>query len=120
MAPQVLLIAALNRGYLASLSRCSLRRDNHQTAKVTSDTIRIIIVARALILGDTPKRTELNTSIGKVVAPGPETKLAMTTSSKDKVKDNNQAETKAGIMIGKVTWIKAFRGVAPKSIAASK
>ena len=50
-------------------------------------------VARALISGLTPMRTLEKTSIGKVVAPGPETKLAITRSSSDSVKASSQPET---------------------------
>ena len=79
----------------------------------------MISVAKALILGDTPKRTEEDTTIGKVVAPGPEAKLAITKSSSDRLKDNNQPATNAGEIIGTVIRKKVLRGVAPRSIAAS-
>ncbi len=46
--------------------------------KVASDTASRIRLATALISGFTPRRTAENTSIGKVVEPGPETKLAST------------------------------------------
>ena len=84
-----------------------------------SETHSMISVAKALILGETPKRTEENTTIGKVVAPGPEAKLAITKSSKDKLNDTNQPATSAGEIIGTVIKKKVLSGVAPKSIAAS-
>lgn len=79
----------------------------------------MIKVARALILGDTPRRTEEKTIMGKVVAPGPEAKLAITRSSNDKLNDNNQPAVKAGAIMGTVICIKVLKGVAPKSMAAS-
>jgi len=74
----------------------------YQLITAKNETVNIINVARALIFGDTPMRTKLNTSIGRVVAPGPVTKLAITTSSREIVKDNNQADIIAGEMIGMV------------------
>ena len=64
-------------------------------------------------------RTLEKTSIGKVVAPGPETKLAITRSSSDSVKASSQPEITAGIIIGSVMTKKTFSGAAPRSIAAS-
>ena len=55
----------------------------------------MISVAKALILGDTPIRTEENTTIGKVVASGPDAKLAITKSSSERLKDNSQPRLKA-------------------------
>ena len=59
-----------------------------------------MIVASALICGLTPRRTEEYTTIGKVDAPGPETKLAITRSSSDKVKASSQPATSAGAITG--------------------
>ena len=47
-------------------------------------TIAIIIVANALISGATPSRTFEKINIGRVVDPGPETKLEMTKSSNER------------------------------------
>ncbi len=55
-----------------------------------------ISVASALISGLTPMRTLAKTSIGKVVAPGPATKLAITRSSSDSVNASSQPEISAG------------------------
>ena len=41
---------------------------------------------------ETPSRTLENINIGRVVAPGPETKLAMTRSSKDRVNDKSHPD----------------------------
>ena len=82
-------------------------------------TTTIKIVANALISGETPRRTFEKMSIGRVVAPGPDTKLAITKSSSDKVNDKSQPEIIAGNMIGRVMSHKTRSGFAPKSIAAS-
>src|SRR5690554_1131408 len=78
-----------------------------------------MMVANALISGDTPIRTDENTTIGKVVAPGPDTKLAITRSSSDKVNASNQPDTNAGAITGSVITKKVFSGVQPRSMAAS-
>ena len=73
--------------------RCfSARAIRYQAINPTIPTAPRINVARALISGFTPIRTLEKTSIGNVVAPGPETKLAITRSSSDKVKASNQPE----------------------------
>lgn len=100
-------------------SRFSARLAIYQERKAIKDTLKIINVASALILGETPMRTDENTTIGKVVAPGPDAKLAITKSSKDKLKDSNQPAINAGDIIGTVIKKKVLSGVAPKSIAAS-
>src|SRR5690554_7043971 len=87
--------------------------------KAITDTAAMISVARALISGDTPIRTDENTTIGKVVAPGPDTKLAITRSSSDKVNASNQPDTNAGAITGRVITKKVFSGVQPRSMAAS-
>lgn len=79
----------------------------------------MITAPKALISGEIPKRTLEKTTIGRVVVPGPETKLAITTSSSDKVKAKSQPASKAGVMIGIVMTKKAFSGRQPRSIAAS-
>lgn len=58
-------------------------------------------------------RTLENTSIGSVVAPGPETKLAITRSSSDRVNASIQPEISAGAIIGKVMTKNTFSGGAP-------
>ena len=59
-------------------------------------TATMMSVASALISGVTPKRTFERISTGKVLEPGPEVKLAMTTSSSDKVKASSQPASSAG------------------------
>ena len=55
-----------------------------------TETNTMITVAKALMSGVTPRRTFEKISIGSVVAPGPDTKLAITTSSSESVKASNQ------------------------------
>ncbi len=96
-----------------------LRWAIHQAINTAMVAAKITNVARALICGLIPMRTLENTCIGKVVDPGPDTKLAITKSSKDRVKASNQPDIKAGAIIGKVTKKNTFQGGAPKSCAAS-
>ena len=91
----------------------------HQPSTDTVDTSSTISVARALILGLTPIRTEAKIFIGKVVELGPATKLAITTSSSDRVKASSQPDNSAGAMIGKVIRKNTLSRLAPRSIAAS-
>src|SRR5690606_9540864 len=70
-------------------------------------------------LGLHPRRTAEKISIGRVVEPGPETKLASTRSSSDRVKDSSQPATIEGAIMGTVISRKVFHGGAPRSIAAS-
>jgi len=57
--------------------------------------------------------------MGSVLAPGPDTKLEMTRSSRERVKFNSQLESNAGAMMGSVTSMKARAGPEPRSMAAS-
>ncbi len=57
--------------------------------------------------------------IGKVVAPGPDVKLAITRSSIDSEKARSQAAATAGAISGKVTVKNTVTGRAPRSAAAS-
>ena len=82
-------------------------------------TINTMIDASALISGLTPSRTFEKITIGSVLEPGPDTKLAITRSSSEMVKASSQPETSAGAMIGKVITRKILAGRAPRSIAAS-
>src|SRR3546814_11817431 len=97
----------------------SSRAIKDQPSAAANDTTRISRVANALILGLTPSRTDENTFIGKVVDDGPETKLAITRSSSDKVKASSQPEISAGAMIGRVMTKNTLSRLAPRSIAAS-
>jgi len=81
----------------------SSRAISDQAMAAAIDITTINKVASALIFGLTPRRTDENTFIGKVVEDGPDTKLAITRSSSDKVKASSQPDISAGAMIGKVT-----------------
>ena len=87
--------------------------------KTPNEIIPTMILARALISGLTPKRILEKINIGRVVAPGPDKKLAITRSSRDKAKDKSQLETRAGAIRGRVIIIKTLKGFAPRSKAAS-
>src|SRR5271163_4522908 len=76
-------------------------------------------LARALMSGLTPSFTLEKITIGRVLAPGPETKLEITRSSNDRVKERSQLEASAGMMMGRVVSRKARTGPDPKSMAAS-
>ncbi|KZQ07273.1 putrescine ABC transporter permease PotI [Enterobacter roggenkampii] len=66
--------------------------------------ITLPMIMPAVISGLTPMRTLEKTSIGSVVAPGPETKLAITRSSSDRVNASSQPEINAlaSIILGVV------------------
>ena len=97
----------------------SARRLKNHTRKVTNDTASRIRLATALISGLTPRRTAEKTSIGNVVEPGPDTKLASTRSSRDSAKDIIPPAANDGAIIGMVIRKNTFHGRAPRSIAAS-
>ena len=105
--------------WMAFLRCSSARRLKNHTRKVTSDTASRIRLATALISGLTPRRTAENTSIGNVVEPGPDTKLASTRSSSDRAKDIMAPAASEGAIIGMVIRKNTFQGLAPKSMAAS-
>src|SRR5450432_2761754 len=92
---------------------------NQFTSTMTIATVDMVIVASTLISGLTPRRTLENTTMGRVLLPGPEVKLEITRSSQDKVKANSHPDSTAGKMIGKVITKNTFSGLAPKSMAAS-
>jgi len=85
---------------ISSWRRFSSRAISHQATRPAIDTARIISVASALIFGLNPRRTDEKTFIGNVVEDGPDTKLATTRSSMDRVNASSQPETSAGMMIG--------------------
>lgn len=105
--------------WIARRRRSSAWRVKYQAKKVNSETLSRIRLATALISGFTPRRTAENTSIGKVVEPGPETKLASTRSSSDRAKDIMPPAASEGAIIGMVISRNTFQGLAPRSIAAS-
>lgn len=86
---------------------------------VPMDSTNIKIVVKTFICGDIPNLMLENTIIGNVITPGPETKLANTTSSMDNINDNSHPKHIDGRIIGKVITKNALNGVAPRSIAAS-
>ena len=79
----------------------------------------MIIVANAFISGLRPSRIREKIKTGSVFAPGPDTKLAMTKSSSDRVNASNHPEINAGVRRGIVIEVKTLNGFAPKSAAAS-
>ena len=81
-------------------------------------TTPINIVEKAFIAGVIPILTFEKMRIGRVVAPGPDKKLAITRSSKDREKAKTQAASKDLLIIGIVIIVKTRKGVAPKLIAA--
>src|SRR4249919_1543169 len=104
---------------MSRVRRFSSRDISHQANAAAAVTSRISSVASALIFGLSPRRTDENTFIGKVVDEGPLAKLATTRSSIDSVKASSQPETSAGMMIGNVIWKNTCTRLAPRSIAAS-
>jgi len=63
---------------------CFWRFITHPAMLTPIATTRINIVANALISGEIPNLTLEKISIGRVVAPGPDTKLEITKSSREK------------------------------------
>jgi putrescine transport system permease protein len=57
-----------------------------------------------------PCFVEENTIMGRVDAPGPDVKLATTTSSSDRVNASSQPETSAGTSSGRVMRMNACQG----------
>ncbi|MCY1536169.1 hypothetical protein D9M68_716120 [compost metagenome] len=101
------------------MRRSSAWRVKNQAKKVNSETVSRIRLATALISGFTPRRTAEKTSIGRVVEPGPDTKLASTRSSRDRAKDIMPPAASDGAIIGMVISRNTFHGRAPRSMAAS-
>src|SRR5579863_9861169 len=95
-------------------------RDIHRlTPMIMSVTTVMVMVASTLISGLTPRRTFENTTMGRVLLPGPEVKLEMTRSSHDRVKASSHPDSMAGKMMGSVMTKNTFKGRAPRSMAAS-
>src|ERR1700685_2887630 len=82
-------------------------------------TRQIIKLASALTSGLTPSFTFEKITIGRVLAPGPDTKLDITKSSRDSVKLSSQLEARAGARPGRVVSRNARTGPEPKSMADS-
>ena len=79
----------------------------------------MMIEAKALISGESPRLMEEKISMGRVVDSGPAIKLVITTSSMDMVKESKKAAISAGMSEGSMTAKKTLSGPAPKSLAAS-
>src|SRR5882672_635232 len=86
------------------------------TATATSAMMMVVI---ALISGVTPSLTLAKISIGRVVAPGPDTKLEITRSSSESANASSQPEIRAGSNVGTVMSKKTATGLPPRSMAAS-
>ena len=56
----------------------------------------MVMVASTLISGLTPRRTFENTTMGRVLLPGPEVKLEITRSSQDRVKASSHPGQNGG------------------------
>ena len=69
--------------------------------------------------GLTPSFTFEKITMGRVLAPGPDTKLEITRSSSDRVKLSSQLDANAGTMLGRVVSMNARTGPDPRSWAAS-
>ena len=76
---------------------------------------RMISDANALMSGVTLSFTFEKMYIGKVLLPGPDTKLAITRSSSDSVKASSQPAIIAGAINGKVMSKTMRRGRQPRS-----
>ena len=98
---------------------CSLRTIIQLAIKMPTATVPIIRLANALISGVTPSLIFENMTIGNVLAPAPDVKLAITKSSSDRVKANSQPDSIDGVMSGKVMSNATCMGLPPRSIAAS-
>src|SRR5208283_706638 len=81
---------ALHGGGSGRRRRRSVRAISQKAIDTSTKTTARNKVASALTSGLTPSRTLENTAIGRVVAEGPVTKLAMTRSSSDKVNAKSQ------------------------------
>src|SRR6266850_190195 len=101
------------------IRRRSVRAISQKASDTSTNTTARNNVASALTSGLTPRRTLEKTAIGRVVADGPVTKLAMTRSSSDKVNAKSQPETRAGLIPGRVIRANTVQGRAPRSSAAS-
>src|SRR6202161_1335866 len=108
-----------NLATYGALSSRALRAIHRLTPTIIVLTTPRVRVARTLISGLTPSLTLENTTMGKVLLPGPDVKLEITRSSHDSVKARSQPDSMAGKMIGKVMTKNTFTGLAPKSMAAS-
>src|SRR5206468_12219334 len=96
--------------------------DSFEASGATTMTTAIKAITSvqiALISGFTPSRTSEYIRIGNVAEPGPVVKLAITTSSSDRVKASIHPAAIAATMSGSVTARNACTGAQPRSMAAS-
>ena len=77
------------------------------------------IVSAPYVSGDRATEENIKSRMLSRDLPGPETKLAITRSSSDKVKASNQPEMIAGMIIGSVMTKNTFSGVAAMDLGAS-
>jgi len=97
-----------------------LERAIHKlTPTIMIVTTVMVMVASTLISGLTPSRTFENTTMGRVLLPGPDVKLEITRSSHDRVKASSHPDRMAGKMMGSVMTKNTLTGSAPRSMAAS-
>src|SRR6185369_15836054 len=71
----------------------------------------------ALVCGLRPPRSMVQMTIGKVTSKRV-TRKAMMNSSQESVKQRQKAATRAGAIIGMVTWVSTRKVEAPRSLAA--
>ena len=108
--------AQISSGYYTRLSE---RRAINHAVNTRMLMTRMISDANALMSGVTLSFTFEKMYIGKVLLPGPDTKLAITRSSSDSVKASSQPAIIAGAINGKVMSKTMRRGRQPRSMAAS-
>src|SRR5262249_34924158 len=95
----------------SAMARRALSRRANSAARISASAVAASMrVAKALILGLTPSRIAENTTMGRVVACGPVTKLAMTKSSNDSTKASNHPDATAGMRRGSTMRQKTVAG----------
>ncbi len=100
--------------YAAALSSLAARAIQRLTPAIIRVTTVMVMVASTLISGLTPRRTFENTTMGKVLLPGPDVKLEITRSSHDRVKASSHPDKMAGKMMGSVMTKNTLSGRAPQ------
>ena len=85
----------------------------------STKTARNISVETALIVGLTPRRAMEKMVIDRFATPEPVVKKLMTKSSMDRVNASSKPVMIPGMISGRITFLNAYHGVAPKSKAAS-
>ena len=103
-------------GWLYRIGGMDLHGDILIRHETQADGFTVTIEHRA---GDEGLVRELEQEMGKVLAPAPEVKLAITRSSRDSVKANSQPEIIEGAISGRVISKVTCMGRPPRSMAAS-